>query len=122
MTPPLLPPEIRALKVTREMFITAQHYAAWVSGTPLRRHIPGRKKIDRELRELVYRDKGRRCVLTGSTANLTADHIVPVALGGATRLCNLRPLTESANRKYWQQYFADYLRQLDAYLKSVAAA
>jgi hypothetical protein len=118
---PFLPAEVLAIRVDRSMFITPQHYAAWVSGMPLRRHIPGRKKIDRDLRELVYREHGRKCVECGRTDYLTVDHIIPVALGGSTRLSNFRPLCEPHNRAYWARCFSSYLRALDRYLAKVAA-
>ena len=119
MKPPMLPDELRVMRVSREMFITPQHYVAWMDGTPLRRHIPGRKKIDRELREIVYREHGRKCAVCGRTDYLTVDHIIPVALGGSTRSCNARVLCEPHNRAAWTP-FRLYVRLLDAYL-SVAA-
>ena len=68
----------------------------------------------------MYREHGRKCAHCERREFLTVDHIVPVALGGATQLANLRPMCEPHNRKYWADYFASYLRQLDAYLEAVA--
>jgi hypothetical protein len=116
---PCLPVALREPTVIRAQFITAQHYAAYIGGTPLPRHIPGRKRIDRELRELVYRDKGRRCAECGRTDYLTVDHIIPVALGGATNCANSRVLCEPHNRAAWLR-FAPYMRAVRAYLKVAA--
>lgn len=119
MQPPSLPAEVRDLAVVREQFITAQHHHAWKSGTPLRRHIPGRKKTDRDLREQVYREHGRKCAVCGRTDYLTIDHIVPVELGGATCMKNSRVLCESHNRAAWA-VFRPYVRLLDKYLEEAA--
>jgi 5-methylcytosine-specific restriction endonuclease McrA len=115
----MLPHELHARPAERFQFITAQHWQAWRDRTPLRRHIPGRKKIDRDLREIVYRERGRKCEQCGRTDYLTVDHIIPVELGGATNSQNARVLGEPHNRAAWAP-FRPYLKLLDAYLKAVA--
>lgn len=119
MQPPLLPAEVRHLAVVREQFITAQHFVAWTSGTPLRRHIPGRKKFSWDLKAQVYREHGRKCAVCGRTDYLTIDHIVPVELGGATCARNSRVLCEEHNRRAWA-VFRPYVRLLDKYLEEAA--
>ena len=44
------------------------------------------------LREACFKRDGGKCIKCGSTHNLTADHIIPVAKGGVTALHNLRTL------------------------------
>lgn len=116
---PFLPAEVRALRVSREMFITPQHYMAWLAGTPLRRHLERRKKIGRDERDTFARFHNYQCADCPSTSMLTLDHIVPQILGGSSLFANLAYRCEPHNRAQWQRYAA-YLRELDAYLKAVA--
>jgi 5-methylcytosine-specific restriction endonuclease McrA len=118
--PPLLPDDIRAMRVTREQFITAQHYQAWISGTPLRRHLQHRKKLDRDLKESFAKRNAYRCALCTCTSMLQLDHIVPSALGGSSQMANFRYLCSTHNLA-WSHRFTAYIRQLDRYLKAVAA-
>jgi 5-methylcytosine-specific restriction endonuclease McrA len=63
------------------------------NGRPCRAHITD------ELRRAVYeRDRGA-CVQCGSSFNIQYDHILPVALGGATTLENLQILCADCNRR-----------------------
>jgi 5-methylcytosine-specific restriction endonuclease McrA len=101
---PFLPDKFRAIPVTRQQFITVQHYQAWLSGRPLRRHLEHRKKFSREEQDIIYRHLGRRCVECGRTDYLTLDHIVPQILGGSSLHCNLRVLCQTHNREAFAEY------------------
>jgi len=120
VVPPLLPDDIRAMRVVREQFITPQHFQAWMSGTPLRRHLRNRKKIDRAFREAFARGHTYQCALCPCTSMLQLDHIVPSVLGGSSVMGNFRYLCGPDNLR-WAQRFAAYTRELDRYLKAVAA-
>jgi 5-methylcytosine-specific restriction endonuclease McrA len=118
--PPMLPPAIRARHVQRAQFITPQHYDAWIVGMPVRRHLARRKKFTREERDIFRAHHEYLCAFCPCTTNLTLDHIVPQVLGGSSRDCNLRFCCSACNVRQWHQ-FARYLRELDAYVKAVAA-
>ena len=60
---------------------------------------PHRQPITREMRRAVYERDGGRCVECGSTFDLQYDHIIPVALGGATTLENLQLLCSRCNQE-----------------------
>lgn len=58
-----------------------------------------RQAIPRGLRyEVFTRDHGR-CVECGSTFDLQFDHIIPLAMGGATSVDNLQLLCSDCNRR-----------------------
>jgi hypothetical protein len=57
-----------------------------------REHIPG------EIRRSVFERDGGRCLRCGSAFDLQYDHIIPVALGGATTEQNLQLLCGACNR------------------------
>jgi len=68
--------------------------ASGVSPQPARRGA-----IPEDLRQLVWtRDRGK-CQKCGSTTELQFDHIIPIALGGATSEANLQILCGPCNRK-----------------------
>jgi 5-methylcytosine-specific restriction endonuclease McrA len=117
--PPMLPDALRAMRVQRPQFITAQHYDAWLVGMPVRRHLKHRKKFTREERDLFHRHHEYLCAFCPCTVNLTIDHIVPQILGGSSLDCNLRWCCSRCNVAQWQQY-APYLRALDAFLREAA--
>ena len=111
-TEPVLPDALRQIRVTREMFISQQHYEAWLKGKPLRRHLLHRKKMDRDFKDRFFSRRKYLCSFCPSTSLLTVDHILPSVLGGSSNDCNCRPACGPCNRKQWSLY-ADYLRQLD---------
>jgi hypothetical protein len=58
---------------------------------------PRRQPIPRELRRLVFERDGGLCVECGSNFDLQYDHVIPVALGGATSFENLQLLCGPCN-------------------------
>lgn len=61
---------------------------------------PGqRQSIPREIRRAVFERDGGQCVACGSNFDLQYDHVIPVALGGATTVANLQLLCGQCNRE-----------------------
>jgi hypothetical protein len=56
-----------------------------------------REPIPREIRLAVWERDGGRCVECGATFDLEYDHIIPLALGGATTVGNLQVLCAPCN-------------------------
>ena len=61
--------------------------------------LPTREAIPSELRRAVFERDGGHCVQCGSSFELQYDHILPVALGGATTPENLLLLCADCNRE-----------------------
>jgi 5-methylcytosine-specific restriction endonuclease McrA len=59
----------------------------------------GRVPIPTELRRAVFERDGGRCVECNSNFDLQYDHILPIALGGATTIANLQLLCADCNRR-----------------------
>ncbi len=59
---------------------------------------PTRAPIPPELRRTVFERDGGKCVECGANFDLQYDHILPVALGGATTVENLQLLCAECNR------------------------
>jgi hypothetical protein len=59
---------------------------------------PARAPIPDEVRIFVWNRDGRRCGRCGSNERLEFDHIIPVALGGASTARNVQVLCEGCNR------------------------
>jgi hypothetical protein len=57
-----------------------------------------RESVPKDLRVLVWERDGGTCVECGSAADLQFDHIIPVAMGGATSDQNLQILCGACNR------------------------
>jgi len=56
-----------------------------------------RRPIPDDLRQRAYERDGHRCVICGTDAELTIDHIVPVSKGGANNLENFWTLCRPCN-------------------------
>lgn len=57
------------------------------------------RRPSKNLREKVFARDKYRCVVCGSTENLTIDHRIPYSKGGTTEMSNLQTLCESCNQK-----------------------
>ncbi|HEU4656635.1 MAG TPA: HNH endonuclease signature motif containing protein [Capillimicrobium sp.] len=68
------------------------------AGAAVRRQA-GREPIPREVRLAVWRRDGGRCVSCGGDFDLQYDHVIPVALGGASTVENLQVLCAPCNRR-----------------------
>lgn len=60
---------------------------------------PTRIPIPSDVRRAVFERDGGRCVECGSNFDLQYDHVLPVALGGATTVENLQLLCADCNRR-----------------------
>ena len=58
-----------------------------------------RETIPREMRRAVFERDGGKCAQCGSNFDLQYDHVLPVALGGATTIDNLQLLCGDCNRE-----------------------
>ncbi|MEE1156657.1 MAG: HNH endonuclease, partial [Methanobrevibacter sp.] len=69
-------------------------------GTPLEER-EGRIKLPKGMYDKVYRRDGYRCQMCGASKNngaeLTIDHIIPLAAGGSNSIDNLQTLCHSCN-------------------------
>jgi 5-methylcytosine-specific restriction endonuclease McrA len=69
------------------------HAALAGEGAPRRRDV-----IARPVRQAVWERDGGRCVACGADFELQFDHVIPVALGGASTVDNLQVLCGPCNR------------------------
>ena len=58
-----------------------------------------REPVPRELRRAVFERDGGRCVECGARFDLQYDHVIPLALGGASTLENLQILCAGCNAR-----------------------
>jgi len=58
-----------------------------------------REPVPREVKRAVFERDGGKCVQCGSNFDLQYDHVIPVALGGATTIENLQLLCADCNRE-----------------------
>jgi len=77
-------------RITRELKFKAP-------AAPLPYEQTSRTPIPEAIRSEVWRRDMGKCVRCGSNQNLQFDHIIPVALGGATSVANLQLLCQSCN-------------------------
>ena len=60
---------------------------------------PRREAIPRQVRLAVFERDGGRCVECDSAFDIQYDHVIPVAMGGATTVENLQILCADCNRR-----------------------
>lgn len=60
---------------------------------------PTRTAVPVEIRRVVFERDGGKCVECGSNFDLQYDHVLPVALGGATTVENLQLLCADCNQR-----------------------
>jgi len=58
-----------------------------------------RDPLPRQVKRAVFERDGGKCVQCGSSFDLQYDHVIPVALGGATTVENLQLLCADCNRE-----------------------
>lgn len=85
--------EDRANRRLERAHALRSRHAAPVTGPPARRPIP------RDLRLTVWKRDGGRCTSCGAAFDLQYDHVIPVALGGATSEQNLQLLCGPCNQR-----------------------
>lgn len=83
----------RRRRIDRAMDLMHAERAGEAAPAGRREHIP------EELRREVFRRDGGRCVACGTDELLQFDHIIPVALGGASTPENLQLLCSGCNRE-----------------------
>jgi 5-methylcytosine-specific restriction endonuclease McrA len=90
--------DVRALALERERGkrrrLERAHAAVRQEVAPTRRRQP----IPRETRLAVWERDGGRCVECGSDFDLQYDHVIPLAMGGASSAQNLQLLCAGCNR------------------------
>ena len=94
----LEPDEVKALLVDRERRLRRRIERAKDLMEADGAGGPRREPLPEDLRREVFRRDGGRCVACGSAELLQFDHIIPVALGGATTPENLQLLCAPCNR------------------------
>lgn len=94
----LSPQDVFALAYERELGrrrrLERAHAVLGARALPER---PRREPVPRELRRVVFERDGGRCVECGSDFDLQYDHVIPLALGGASTPENLQILCAPCN-------------------------
>ncbi len=85
---------LRARQASRAASATGASAAAPAGINP-----PSRRGIPRDLRLAVWQRDGGRCTSCGAEFDLQYDHVIPVALGGATSEQNLQLLCGACNQR-----------------------
>jgi hypothetical protein len=75
------------------------HALASAAGEPAPQPGPRRGPVPRALRAAVWERDGGACVDCGARFDLQYDHVIPVALGGASTLENLQVLCAPCNQR-----------------------
>jgi len=100
----IIPRAMRAWFVVEGHFESKRHYMAWCAGVPLRSD-RGRWKIPEKTRELILRQFHRRCQWPQcESTNVTVEHKVPIAFGGANHPGNLTLLCPTHQSESWQRF------------------
>lgn len=87
---------LRARKVRRDASIQRAKSLSNLESTPIQQVRRG--AIPEDLRLVVWQRDSGKCVKCGSNSELQFDHVIPVALGGATSEENLQVLCGPCNR------------------------
>lgn len=87
---------VRERERRRRRTLDRAHAALAADAAPPR---PRREHVPRDVRLAVWRRDGGRCVACGSGFDLQYDHVIPVALGGASTVENLQVLCAACNRR-----------------------
>jgi HNH endonuclease len=95
----LAPDEVMALALERERRRRRRLDHALDAMAAEREATRRREPIPEEVRRRVFRRDGGRCVACGSDELLQFDHLIPVALGGASTADNLQLLCAPCNRE-----------------------
>jgi 5-methylcytosine-specific restriction endonuclease McrA len=85
---------VRDRERRRQRKLERAHTALALDREPVQRRQP----IPREVRRAVYERDGGGCVECGETFDIQYDHIIPVAMGGATTVENLQLLCAPCNQ------------------------
>jgi hypothetical protein len=93
--------DVRALVRERELRARRrlERAHAVAASDPAGRPAARRRPIPRALRIAVWQRDGGACVECGSRFDLQYDHVIPVALGGASTLENLQVLCAPCNQR-----------------------
>ncbi len=86
---------VRDRERRRQRKLERAHAALALDREPMQRRQP----LTRELRLAVWERDGGRCVECGSDFDLQYDHLIPVAMNGATSVQNLRLLCAPCNQR-----------------------
>lgn len=85
---------VRERQRRKQRKLQRAHATLALDAEPSRR----RERIPQEVKVAVYARDGGRCVECESTVDLQYDHIIPVALGGATTVENMQLLCVLCNQ------------------------